>query len=166
MSLSKDESSRALQDARRYLRGRVRSTRDVLTYLQRRGVPEPIATRVIAACRGEGLLDDEACARLWAEHWTRHGYASDAIRRKLALKGLDERAIQHATGLLGGTTGDLARARGLAEQSARRIRRPAASSDAASRERARLARSLAARGFDSDVIERVVSERFHFLSTP
>ena len=159
--------SRSFHVARQYAQRGVRSIHDVRALLDRRGVPPETATRVVLECRARGMLDDAACARLWGEHWARRGYAWAAIRAKLFLKGLDEPSIRHAASMLGGATGDVARARLLAVQLARRSRRSPGSSDAASRmpagrrgERARLARRLAARGFDSDVIERVVSERF------
>ena len=154
MSSSKleDNTQRALTAATRYVRAGVRSTREALTYLQRRGVPGDLARRTVAAFHARGVLDDRACARLWAEHWARAGYAWSAIRRRLADKGLDEHTIEHAAAQWGRASDDDARARFVAAQHARRGVGP--------RQRTRVARALSSRGFESDLIERVLNESF------
>ena len=153
MSSSKpagEESARALTAAVRYASAGVRSTRDVTIYLRRRGVAAGTINRAIAALRTRGLVDDDACARLWAEQWARRGYAADAIRAKLAAKGLNDVTIYHAFAQLRITADDDTRAREVAA----RFLRPATGG----RKRARLARTLASRGFDSDQIEQVLNE--------
>lgn len=153
MSLSKVAGERDVPAAvARYVRSSVRSTREVFQYLCRRGVPARQAGTVVSACQAQGLLDDRAAARLWANHWARHGYAAAAIRLKLADKAFDERDIREAIHPLHSSTAEEERARlVLAHDARRRSRRPS---------RARLARLLASRGFDSDLIERVLSESF------
>ena len=155
MSSSKleDDTSRALAAARRYVQAGVRSRHEVTTYLRRRGVTAETASRAIATLGARGLLDDRACARLWADQWARHGYASAAIRAKLAAKGLEEETIDHAITQLQMSLGDEARAR---EMVVRRARPRAGRRQ----ERARVARTLASRGFDSDLIEQVLNESF------
>jgi SOS response regulatory protein OraA/RecX len=98
------------------------------------------------------MVDDRLCARLWADHWARRGYAWSAIRVKLSEKGLDEQAIEHAASWLGTASDDDARARLVIAQ---RLRRRAGA-----RQRSRLGRALASRGFDSDLIERILNESF------
>lgn len=137
--------------ARRYAGRGVRSTQEVRTYLRRHGVPPAAIRDAIAACRAQGLLDDRACARLWTEHWARRGYAWAAIRLRLTAKGLTDDAIRMAERTMGRAPDDLARAREVVTQRARR---------AGPRERSRLARVLASRGFDADVISRVLTESF------
>ena len=134
----------------RYLRSGVRSTRETIEHLRRLGVPLPQASRAVADCQRRGLLDDRACAQLWAEHWARRGYAWAAIRLKLSEKGLDARAIEHAASRLGMASTDESRARLALSQ---RIR-----SGDGPQQRPRLARMLASRGFDQDLIERVLGE--------
>ena len=147
---------RAVTLVARYAGAGVRSTQDVRDYLARRGVASPLAERVIAACQAQGLLDDAACARLWAEQWARRGYAWAAIQVKLAVKGLDRQAIHAAARHLGGARGDAARARALlAHRSGRTERRGGGAANAPG-ERARLARRLASRGFSPELIERVL----------
>ena len=103
---------------------------------------------MISASRAASLLDDRACARLWAEHWARRGFAWRAIREKLLAKGLPETAIHEAARSVGSTIEDDAtRARQLTSGNLQRGRGSL---------RAQLIRKLAARGFDEDMIERVV----------
>ena len=127
----------------------VRSNEEVCAHLRRRGVSPRRAARALAACRARGLVDDRACARLWAEHWARQGYAWAAIRLKLSAKGLTDDAIRVAEQSMGRAPDDAARARQVVVQRARR---------AGSRGRLGLARALASRGFDADVIDRILTE--------
>ena len=147
-----DERARALALALRYVRAGVHSRHEVRTYLHRRGVAVETGSRAIAGLCARGLLDDRACARLWADQWARRGYASASIRIKLVAKGLDEETINHAITQLRIFLDDEARARELAARSAR--------PRAGRRERTRVARRLASRGFDSDLIEQVLNESF------
>jgi SOS response regulatory protein OraA/RecX len=122
-----------LTAALRYARAGVRSTQELRTFLSRRGASSSQIESVVAACRTRGLLDDQASARLWAEHWARRGYAWAAIRVKLFAKGFDEPIIATAAGALATPEGGL-------------------------RQRAQLARALGARGFDAELIEQVLAE--------
>ena len=134
----------------RHLGSGVRSTREVRGYLRRRGLPEPDVERLIAASRGQGLLDDRCAARLWAEQWARAGFAAAAIRHKLRAKGFDAHAIDDAAERAALPSDDEARARLVLARHTRRASGAAA--------RSRLTRALASRGFDPDVIERVLRE--------
>ena len=161
MSSSKqvDDEARALASVRRYLRTGVRSTQDVSTYLRRRGISAEATQQVVSEARARGWLDDRACARLWAEHWARQGYAWSAILEKLLAKGLERRVIDEAARDVGASTNDATRARAVAAATTRRIR---STSRPIHQQRARLARALAVRGFDSDIIEQVLSESLGF----
>ena len=155
MSSSKpedDEVARALALALRYVRASVHSRHEVRLYLHRRGVAAETASGAVTTLGARGLLDDRACARLWADQWVRRGYASAAVRVKLAAKGLDEETIDHAITQLQISLDDDARAREVAARYARPRAGP--------RERVRVARRLASRGFDSDLIARVLNESF------
>jgi SOS response regulatory protein OraA/RecX len=140
----------ALALATRYAGLGVRSIQELRTYLRRRGVAERAIARTIAVCRDRGVVDDAACARLWAEHWARQGYAWAAIRLRLSAKGLTDDAIRVAERTTGRAPDDVARARAVVAQRAARRAGP--------RERVRLARVLASRGFDADVIDRILTE--------
>lgn len=155
MSSSKLESN--LAGAIRYASTGVRSRQDVRAYLERRGAPRQTITRVLDTCSARGLLDDRACARLWAEHWARRGYASTAISQRLTEKALDAAAIEHAVHAMARTSDDEARAKAVvAGHLGRRTVQPS---------RSRLARTLASRGFDPDVIERVLCEALDLPSS-
>ena len=149
-----DDVSRALAAAARYVRTSVRSTHELRAYLHRRGVSPDTAARVVTEGERRGWVDDRACARLWAEQWSRQGYAWAAIRLKLSAKGLHEHTIKDAANRLGMSSDDEARARLVAASYLRRHKgRPG-------RQAGRLARTLASRGFGSDLIERVLNESF------
>ena len=150
MSSSKreDKFSRTLAVASRYARLHVRSTYEVRTYLHQRGIPAGVVQRVVAHLLAEGALDDQACARLWADHWARAGYAWAAIQRKLSAKGLSEALIKLAGRGAGRASDDMARAREV-------VAKPLGSSQ---RSINRCVRLLRSRGFDQDVIEQVLSE--------
>ena len=149
-SLKRDERSRVRRLVSRYTGGSVRSTQEVRAYLERRGVPSTVAARVIAECQTLGMLDDEAGARLWADQWARRGYAWTAIHAKLSLRGFSDETVERAAKRLGMAGDDEARARLVAASLRRHRARPAT--------RWSLARTLTSRGFDADVIERVLNE--------
>ena len=136
----------------RHLGSGVRSTREARAYLRRLGLPEPDVERLVAASRKRGLLDDRLAARLWAEQWARAGFAAAAIRHKLTTKGFDAHAIADAAKRAALLCDDEARARLVLAQHSRRASGP--------RARVRLTRILASRGFDPDVIQRVLRESF------
>ena len=144
-----DEFADALALATRYTRSRVRSVHEVRAYLQQHGLTARLTARVIAAGVSRGLLDDQAAAALWVEHWARHGYAWAAIRAKLAAKGFDERVVAEAGRGSGVMQTDEARARAVVQRAATRT---------TSANRLRVARRLAGRGFDQDIIERILED--------
>ena len=151
MSSSKPGSSggrQARSGIGRYLASGVRSTHEVLAYLAARGVPAREAARLVSAYAARGILDDRACARLCADHWGRQGYAASAIRAKLAGKGLPARLIEEAVREPSRPDEEERRARALVPPGA--LRSP--------RRRMQLARKLSARGFDGELIERILGE--------
>jgi SOS response regulatory protein OraA/RecX len=99
-----------------------------------------------------GWLDDRAGSRLVAEQWARQGYASAAIRVKLAAKGFDARIIDETVARVVPSSDDEARARTMLAKRAPQLADRSA--------RARLARTLAAHGFEPDVIERLLGQSF------
>ena len=145
-SRPEDEPARVLAAAVRYARTGARSTRELRAFLTRRGIAPGTARWILAECRLRGLLDDRACARLWAEHWARAGYAGAAIRLKLAAKGLEGSAIAPIMESMARASDDEARARLVVAQQGSRGGR------------AGISRRLAARGYEPDVIERVLNE--------
>ena len=136
----------------RYLKTAVRSTNDVRNYLTRRRVAPRTREAIVLRAEAQGLLDDEAAVRLWADHWARRGYAWALIEEKLASKGFEEAAIRAAATTYGHASDDEQRARAAVSKALR------CSPSLPSRQAHRLARMLASRGFDPDLIGRVVGE--------
>jgi len=136
--------------ARRWLRFGTRSTAELRTYLRGKQVPPALIPGVVQRAGAAGLVDDRACAALWATRLADQGYAREAIRRRLEAKGL---AIPLQDD-------DESRAREVVQ---RVLRRPQTLQGL--RLRRRLARLLAQRGFDSDLIDRVLAEFLEPLST-
>ena len=152
MSSSKPAADALAAGALRYARSGVRSARDLLTYLQRRHASPAAASRILARCRTLGLIDDQAAARLWAGQWARRGYAAAAIRLKLQAKGFEARISDQAVAHAGlASDDDETRARLLVTSSLRRHTMGVGRSQ-------RLARVLASRGFEPELIDRVLAE--------
>ena len=169
-----DDDARALVLAHRYLRYGVRSGEELRAHLRERGVNDSLIQSAVERCGREGLLDDRACATLWAVRLADQGYAASTIRERLLAKGL------HATllhGILASlhTASDADRARLLvrdrlrsldanlktlaqdrSERATRVEGRRGARCDP--RLRRRLARLLAQRGFDPDLIDQILNE--------
>ncbi len=145
------DATRARAIAVKFTTGRVRSGRELEARLQRAGVAARLVRQVVNECLAAGLLDDEACARLWAGHWARRGYAWRVIEARLSAKGLAGALIERAAGVVGsGPTAD--------EDRARMVAAVCASDPLDPRGRRRLAQRLAARGFETDLIGKVLSE--------
>lgn len=130
-----------------YVQRGVRSTRDVTAYLTRLGLNSQQAQSIVEKFVQKGLVNNRACARLWADHFARKGFAWPLIRLKLSEKGLDDQAIDAANerGSLSAT--DRQRALGLIAQW--RSKRSALSGKVA------LARRLASYGFEEELINEL-----------
>jgi SOS response regulatory protein OraA/RecX len=162
-SASNHDSRRALALARRYVRFGTRSTAEVRTYLQQQHVPQRLIERLIADWSREGLLDDRACAKLLATHLADRGYAWATIHEQLLAKGLDQDLVTQVIAPLEARADDATRARALVVQLRGRRREHRPRNLPASRRSAqagRVARFLAQRGFDSELIDRVLTESF------
>ena len=138
--------------ASRYLRFGTRSTAQVRAYLAARQVPERLIGRLVVECSRAGRLDDRACAKLWATTLAERGYAQAAIRSQLAVKGLDAALIEQVLSTPAARAPDDARARTMAEALLR------GRSPRGPQLRRRLARRLASRGFDAELIDRVLAD--------
>jgi regulatory protein len=89
-----------LKAAARYLELRTRSIDEVRRHLGAARFPESLVEAAIARLVELSLLDDEAFAQAWVESRDRaRPRGSQALRRELALKGIDRETIE---GLLAG----------------------------------------------------------------
>jgi len=89
-----------LKAAARYLELRSRSVDEIRRHLRAARFPESLVEPAIARLVELGLLDDLAFAQAWVESRDRaRPRGSQALRRELALKGIDRETIE---GLLAG----------------------------------------------------------------
>ncbi len=149
-----DESRRVLALARRYLRFGTRSTAELRAYLATRGVSPTDLEPAVSTCSRAGLLDDAVCAKLWATTLADRGYAWEAIRGHLLSKRLEPQLVERTLRPLQARADDASRIRDLVDA---RLRGRARTDP---RLRTRLAQLLVRRGFDADLIERVLIESF------
>lgn len=130
--------------ALRFCRARVRSEQELRAWLERRGLEGKEVSSAVRVSQEYGLLDDATAAKLWAEHWARAGYSWAAIQERLTARGFERSRIAPLAGVHGGAADEIR---------ARRVIRGMAPS----RDIAKGVRRLAARGFDTEVIERALS---------
>jgi regulatory protein len=141
---------RALALTRRYLRYGTRSTAQCHAYLAARSIDSSLVTSLIARCTQEGWLDDAACARLWAGTLRERGYALSAIHTQLQEQGLADAVIAPALDRLRKEADD-------ARWAAELVRRKRLARGPQARPQ-QVARWLAQRGFDEEMIAEVVSD--------
>lgn len=139
--------------ALRKLSAQARTRHELDQALQRKNVPEEVATSVLDRFEEVGLLDDETFAQDWVQSRQQRRHLSrSALRRELQAKGVDREHVDAALGTVD-VEDELAAARALVakkEGSTRGL-------DPQVRHR-RLAGALARRGFGSGVVATVLGE--------
>ncbi len=146
-----------LDAALRYLEARPRSTDEVRRRLETAGYRSELVDGAIDRLTDLGMLDDAAFARAWLESRDRARPRGErALRRELALKGVDRAIVDEAIGDREGEQpgADVAAARRLIARHARSLERMTDPRARRQRAYALLARS----GFDSDTATDIVSE--------
>jgi len=128
----------ARDTAARALTRRERSEAELAAHLARRGVDEPRRVETVEAMRALGYVDDARFGASRAKALAERGYGDEAIRWDLERRGLDP---EHIEGALAAIEPESARAHAIA---ARLGGGP------------RAARTLTAKGFSVDSIERAV----------
>jgi regulatory protein len=79
------------------LTGQARSRSELETRLARKGVPGPVAERLLDRFEEVGLVDDEAFARAWVQsRQSGKGLARRALAQELRRKGVDDETAQVA----------------------------------------------------------------------
>ena len=146
------EVDRARTLASRYLRFGTRSTAQLRAYLTARDIPARLIGREIVECSRKGWLDDRACATLWATTLADRGYAWAAIHDQLLAKGFDAILIDRLLATQAAREPDDIRVRTTADGYVRRRARSGRSL------RSGLARHLSSRGFDAELIDRVLTD--------
>lgn len=136
----------ALTQATRLLAATDKSRAQLLEALRKRGYEEGEAEDAAARAQALGYLDDGRVARKKAQAELRAGWAGEALLARLTLAGLEEplarAAVQEAISEAGWSAPEAARAL----IAGRKLFG------------AKAARFLASRGFEEDVVERVVGE--------
>ena len=113
---------------------------------------DPLIEPILDESVRRGWLDDQAAAKLLATHLADQGYAWNAVAERLLKKGFDAQLVRQLLRPLKRHADEAERARVVV---AARLRGRSAHDP---RLRTQLARALARRGFDSDLIERVLAD--------
>lgn len=146
-SLAAVENSLAKDRALRLLGYRDRSAAEVTHKLADDGYPEPVAREVVERLVQSGLLDDERFATHWVEGRVANGIGPRRIEHELVEKGIASDLTERLLEPIRGSA--------QAAQVARQLDRL----DTAERtKRDRAIRRLIAKGFDLDIVLRVVRE--------
>jgi regulatory protein len=92
---SETDPSAVVKAAARYLEQRSRSVSEVRRHLTEAQYPEALVTQAVDRLVDLGILDDEAFAAAWVESRDRgRPRGTAALRRELAMKGLDREIIE------------------------------------------------------------------------
>lgn len=134
----------ALTQATRLLASTDKTRAQLVAALQRKGYPPAEIEQALARAQALGYLDDARVARKKAQAELRAGWAGDALLARLTGAGLDEALVRSAVAEAISETGWAALPAARALVAARKLTGPKA------------ARFLASRGFDEDVVERLV----------
>ncbi|GMA61485.1 RecX family transcriptional regulator [Alicyclobacillus fastidiosus] len=149
----------ALQLARTYLTGRVKTSAQVKSFLERKEVEEGVIGDVIRHLEQIGVLDDAAYAALFIEQ-SGERTGRRQLMEKLLRRGVPRDVVQDALVHHLSRDVELTAAIGWAEKYVRRHGRP---TDA--RERLKLMQHLARKGCPSEVVRRAIDVALEGLST-
>jgi regulatory protein len=161
--VGESDRRRARDLALLYLGVKGRTVHQMREHLARRGIPEATTEDVVADLCARGYLGDER----YAEDFVRerrqvHPQGGQLTRHQLARRGVDEETADEAIRTA-------RQEEGLDErEEARRAARKwtARTGEEAGKARLRLARFLASRGFDEDVVRDVLAERLGEFEEP
>lgn len=150
--LEAEEIAQATEAALRLVSYRARSELEVRQRLARRGFSGPAVNGALEKMRGWGYLNDQAFARQWVEGRESHRpRSSQMIKRELSAKGIDVETADLVVESAG--IDDYAVALDLARRWLPRIER-----EDRETQRRRLTGYLQRRGFNWDVVRRVLEE--------
>ena len=140
------------------LTGQARSRSELSERLAKKGVPGPVAQRLLDRFEEVGLVDDQAFARAWVQsRQSGKGLARRVLAQELRRKGIDEEVARTAL--------DEVDADDEMETARRLVRRRLRTADGLDRDAAvrRLSGMLARKGYPAAVCYRVVREELDSL---
>jgi regulatory protein len=153
---AQDEIARATNAALIFLGYRARSEREVRDRLHQKGYPPETITAVIERLNGWGYLNDADFARFWTENRAQHKpRGRRLLEQELRFKGVAPEVVRET--LDETEFDDEATALALARD---RLRRATGADLDPEVQRRRLAGFLARRGYDYDVVRRVMKQVF------
>jgi regulatory protein len=135
----------ALTQATKLLAGRDKTRAQLLAALLQRGYPEDEARAALERAQALGYLDDRRVADRRAREGLDDGWAGEALVARLVASGLEESQAQAAVREAIAASGWSAPEAARALVAKRKL------------DGAKAARDLASRGFDEDLIERLVT---------
>jgi regulatory protein len=148
------ELQRAKDLAARHLGRRMRSERELETYLERKGFERDIVARLISDFRRVGLLDDRALVREWTERrLANYPSGRRAVEHKLMARGVEREIITEVLDEVLSSEDERELSRRAAATYLRRVRD--LSADVRDR---RLYRFLVQRGFSRETITEYFDE--------
>jgi regulatory protein len=90
-----NESEKALASARRFIGYRPRSIKEVRESLKEKGFSTVVVEEIISSLIEEGLLDDEAFAKMWIEERSNHkNLGKTRVKSELRSKGVASEIIE------------------------------------------------------------------------
>lgn len=135
------------------LSGRARTRHELAERLEKKGVPDDVAIRLLDRFEEVGLVDDNAFARSWvASRQSGRGLAGRALAQELRRKGVDDEVVREAVDEIDPADEEAA-ARALVRKKARSM----SGLDRATATR-RLAGMLARKGYSSSVAYAVIKD--------
>jgi len=150
-----DAYEKYLNGVLRFLSYRGRSEKEVREYLKKKQAPEEIIEKIIARCMEYGFVNDEKFAKDWTASRAKfRGKSKRIIKMELLQKGVGRELVEKTMSEgEGKKIDDEKQARMLAEKRMERLR-------GLPREEIfrKLAGFLGRRGFDYEVIKRVIDE--------
>jgi regulatory protein len=153
---AQDEIARATNAALVFLGYRARSEREVRDRLGQKGYPPETITAVVERLNGWGYLNDADFARFWTENRAQHKpRGRRLLEQELRFKGVAPEVVRET--LDEAELDDETTALALARD---RLRRGTGADLDPETQRRRLAGFLARRGYDYDVVRRVMKQVF------
>jgi regulatory protein len=148
---SKQDFNHALQYAFRLLKFRLRSEKEIITRLTRRGYSTATIEKVVRFLKQSSFLSDEEFAKIWTESRLKRPFGLRRIRQELKDKGVKEDLVEACLSQVKANYCEQETVLRLARQRLSRLKDPSSF-----KTKARLYNYLLRRGFSADTVYEVV----------